>query len=178
MVYASADVFERIPCRKAFRRVIEPNHGYRVGSFKVLTIPVLHCDIHGEPVPTLAFVISHPEMGRLLYVTDTSGDGLRPVKGLTHIMIEANWSHGIVRELINEGHAPMVKLQRLPDSHMEITTTIAKLQANNLSSVRDITLIHLSASDSNPIEFRNKVVRATGKPTYVATRGLTLDYSL
>lgn len=27
-------------------------------------------------------------------------------------------------------------------------------------------------------EFRNKVVRATGLPTYIATRGLTLDYSL
>lgn len=180
-VYASEDVFETKQgkdCREAFRRIIKPNQGYKIGGFKVLTMPVLHCDIHGEPVPTLAFVITHPEMGRLLYATDTSGDGLRPVKGLTHIMIEANWSYDIVRELIDSGHAPMAKLKRLPDSHMEITTTIAKLQANDLSEVRDITLIHLSASDADSRDFRDKVMCATGKPTYVATRGLTLDYSL
>lgn len=177
-VYAQEDVFERIPCREAFRRVITSNKGYIIGGFKVLTIPVFHCDIHGEPTPTLAFVITHEEMGRLLYVTDTNGDGLYPIKGLNHIMIEANWENDMVRNLIEAGRAPMIKLKRLPDSHMEITTTIAKLRANDLTNVRDITLIHLSASDADPNEFRNRVVRATGLPTYIATRELTLDFSI
>ncbi len=42
------------------------------------------------------------------------------------------------------------------------------LQANDLSRVEEIHLLHLSDAHADEVEFRNAVEKAVGRPTYVA----------
>jgi phosphoribosyl 1,2-cyclic phosphodiesterase len=58
---------------------------------------------------------------------------------------------------------------------MEIGTTAAMLEANDLSNVKNIVLIHLSSGNSNGPEFKNRIQRETGIPTYIAALGMKLQ---
>ena len=90
LVLALEDVFKSHKLAgKPFTKSIVPNKGYKVGNFKVFAVLVKH------DVPCLGYIISHPEMGKLLFLTDTITLDVC-VSGLNHIMIEANYADDIV----------------------------------------------------------------------------------
>lgn len=153
-----------------FCHKIEPMHGFMVGDFKVYPFPVNH------DVPCLGFVISHQEMGKTLFVTDTMMLEYR-FSGLDHIMLEANYADDILEENIKAGIVHPSMRERLLGTHMELSTTKGILQANDLSKTHEIVLMHLSGENSNAVQFCNEIKSATGLPTYVARKGirLTLD---
>lgn len=155
---------------RAFCKEIEPMHGYIVGGFKVFVLSVVH------DVPCVGFVIEHKDMGRLLFITDTMMLEYR-LPNLDHIMIEANYSDEILQENIENGIMPLSMRDRLLHSHMEINTTREVLKSNDLSNVREIVLLHLSARNSDAEQFRQSVREIAGKPIYVAKSGFSLDLS-
>lgn len=171
-VYALEDVFLSHNLRnRVFCTEVVPRHRFEVGDFKVLPLDVRH------DVPCLAFVISHPEMGNLLFVTDTMLIPYR-VKGLNHILIEANYADEILQENIDNGCVPPAHRDRLMGTHMELKTTLDALRASDLSAVNEVVLVHLSSDNADPKMFKAEAERVTGKPTYVAQNGLSLDLSL
>lgn len=104
---------------------------------------------------------------RVLYATDTYY--LKYCfPGLTKIMIEVNHSYEILRQGIRAGRINKFLANRLMHSHMALETAITFLQANDLSMVREIWLIHLSKENADPERFRKEVEKATGKPVYIA----------
>lgn len=170
-ILALEDVFKAHKLRhRVFCTSVEPMHGYKVGGFKIYTLPIEH------DVPCLGFIIEHAEMGKLLFVTDTMMFPYR-IKGLNHIMIEANYCDEILQQNIDSGEVPQSMRPRLLRSHMELKTTIDVLQDTDLSQVREITLLHLSARNSDKDIIGNAVREATGKPTYIAEPGLIIDIS-
>lgn len=170
-VCALKEVFDAHTLKqRIFCKEIEPMHGYRIGTFKVFVVPVLH------DVPCVGFVIEHAEMGKLLFVTDTMLFEYR-FDNLKHIMIEANYEDNILQYNIENDITPASMRSRLLQSHMEIKTTEQILQTTNLNSVNEIILIHLSSNNSDAALFKTRIEQKTGKPTIVAKRGVCVDVS-
>lgn len=151
-----------------FCRVIEPMHGYRLGDFKVFAFDVNH------DVPCVGFVIEHPEMGKLLFVTDTMMLEYR-FNNLNHILLEANYADDILEYNISKGYVPAAMRERLLGSHMELETTKGILAANDLTKTREIVLLHLSGDNSDGTRFKDEVERSTGIPTIIARAGIEIE---
>lgn len=172
-VLALAEVFQSFAelRGRVFAKAIVPMHGYQVGGYKIFTLSVRH------DVPCLGFIIEHKEMGKLLFITDTMMLEFRLPK-LDHIMLEANYSGGRLQENIDNGIMPVSMRDRLLHSHMEIGTACGILRANDLSSVREVVLLHLSARNSSAEQFIAEAEKSAGKPVFVAKNGFQADLSL
>lgn len=155
---------------KPFTKVIVPNKTYKIGGFKVQPVTVKH------DVPCVGYIIQHPEMGKLLFITDTvTFDYIVP--GLNVVMIEANYADDIMEANIASGDMPEAMRPRLLNSHMEIGQTKAILAGHDLSEVENIILIHLSDGNANEERFVREVRELTGKAVYAANAGMTIDIS-
>lgn len=172
-VLALEDVFasKGISETASFTKRITPGKGYKVGAFKIIPFSVRH------DVPCVGYLIEHPNMGKLLFVTDTMMLEYT-FPGLNHILLEANYADRILSENIENGTVQPFFRERVMKSHMELETTKEILQSNDLSGVRNIVLIHLSSGNSNAKMFTEEVTKVTGKIVYAATKGLELDLSL
>ncbi len=168
-VYAHSSVFEAkgiLEHRRA--RVVTPERGFIVGSFKVYPFPVAH------DVPCLGFLINHNETGNILFLTDTFTCDYQFTE-LSHILIEANYSTTILDKNIGSGRTNNGMKRRLRYSHMELQTTKKVLSAHDLSNVKTITLIHLSSDNSDERRFVEEVRALTGIVTRAATPGLEIE---
>lgn len=179
-ILAPADVIER---KQLTRHVhpVEPGRGYRLGQYRIMPFRVMH------DVPCFGYIISHPEMGRTLFATDTYVLGQKLDDGsyqhytfadITHWMLEANYTTWILDRNMKSGHITQTMKERLLTSHMSLGNCIKTLQRHDLTKTRDILLIHLSNGNSDERMFTKKVREATGKRTTIAKPYLTLDYSL
>ena len=167
-VLALPSVFESQGISSPFAKRIEPMHGYMVGGFKVLPLPVAH------DVPCVGFVIEHEEMGKLVFITDTMMLEYKLPK-LNHIMLEANYSDEILQGNIDDGIVPVAMRSRLLHSHMELETAKGILRSNDLSTVNEVVLLHLSGDNSDAGLFRREVQEMCGKPVYIAANGLEIN---
>ena len=149
-------------------RVIEPRRGYRMGGFRVIPLPVEH------DVPCYAFIVRHEDMGKLLFVTDTMTFNYR-IDGLSHILIEANYSDSRLDENIEAGLLPESLRERIIRSHMEIGTTIDVLNSLDLSAVWNIVLVHLSEGNSDAADFIQRIEAETGRTATIAVPGLVMS---
>jgi phosphoribosyl 1,2-cyclic phosphodiesterase len=159
-----------IPLASPFAKVIRPGKGVKMGNFKILAFDVAH------DVPCLGFHISHPDMGNLLFVTDTylldySFDNL------DHIMIEANYADYILEKNIREGIEDPSMRPRLLQTHMELETTKRVLKGMDLERVKNIVLLHLSARNSDQGRFLREVSSVTGKVVFAAHPKMSIDIS-
>jgi hypothetical protein len=59
---------------------------------------------------------------------------------------------------------------------MEINQTVKTILSNDISTVNNIVLIHLSDSNSDEREFKKIVERQTGKNTTVASNGMKINF--
>lgn len=167
-VLALPDVFAHHGITSPFCKEIEPMHGYKVGGFKILPLSVVH------DVPCVGFIIEHEEMGNLVFITDTMMLEYKLPK-LNHIMLEANYADKILQYNIDNGIVPASMRDRLLHSHMELQTTKEILRANDLSSVNEVILLHLSGNNSDAEQFQREVQETAGKPVYIAKSGMEIN---
>ena len=139
-----------------------------MGDFTILPFNTQH-----DAAEPLGFLIQHPEMGKLLFITDSYYCKYK-FRGLNHIMIECNYSKEILQKNIENGlNISMAK--RLIKSHFSLENVKEFLKTNDLSQCKDITLLHLSDGNSNAEQFKNEIERLTGIPVYVADKGLEIE---
>ena len=135
-----------------------------MGNFKIRDFHLKH------DVPCYGFVIEHPDMGRLLYASDTEYIKYR-FKNINHILIEANYDKDTIPDdAENREHVFM--------GHMEISTTCDFVKANDNPNLHEVVLLHLSEKNADSDDFQKRVSAVTNKPVYVARKGLTVDVSL
>lgn len=139
------------------------SHG---GSVSIGGIVVSAFDTEHDAAEPCGFLLDDGE-DRLLYATDTYFIKFR-FKNLTKILVEANYSYEIVEENKREGRIHKALADRLMQSHFAIENVVKFLEANDLSQVKEIWLLHLSKQNSNPQKFQEIVMRKTGLPTYIA----------
>ena len=92
-------------------------------------------------------------------------------------MIEANYSDPILQANINSGVVPASMKERLLHSHMELKTLKDILRVNDLTSVKELILLHLSGDSSNEEVFIQEVRKSSGKPVYIAKSGFQINLS-
>ncbi len=161
--YASEPTWQQLGVDSHRAKSVEARVPFVVGNWKVMPFDVRH-----DAAEPLGFLIARgPD--RVLYLTDS---GFSPYRfaGLTRILLETNYSERILRENVENGSIPRAHMHRVLGSHMSIERAVELLQANDLSKVEEIHLLHLSDGNSHAEQFRDLVARATGKPVYVADR--------
>lgn len=135
---------------------------FEAGTFKILPFDVEH-DV---PEPLGFLVYSKETKEKLLYLTDTYY--IRYIfKGLTHILIEANYDPDVLLSNIRINYMDSGRAKRVITSHMSIDTTIQTLKSFDLSLVKQIYLLHLSNDNSNAELFKERVQAITGKEVYI-----------
>lgn len=141
---------------------------FKLGKFTILPFDVLH-----DAAEPCGFMINHPETGNILFITDLIFCAYT-FPNLHNIIIEANYDEGLAKRKLSD----MEFLRnRIIKNHMSLDTCIKTLNANDLSKVNNIVLIHLSDSNSNELMFKDRVKEATGKTVTIADRGVTIDFN-
>lgn len=176
-IYASAGTIRAFNEKgwgsSAFRyKPIKANQMFTVGEFKIIPFDVQH-DVN-EP---LGFLINHKQCGNVLFVTDTYYVKYK-FPGLNNILLEANYCQDIVTQKIWEGKLNGVLKNRIVQSHMSLQTCRSMLKANDLTSVNNIVLIHLSDQNSDAIRFKDTIQADTGKNVHIATGGLKINIDI
>ena len=142
--------------------IIKAKQQFRIGTWTILPFDTQH-DV-AEP---LGFLLANQDGEKLLYATDTYFIRYR-FQGLTHILIEANYSLDILKRNVEAGAVPKELKSRILKSHFSLENVKRFLQANDLSKVQEIWLLHLSEQNSCEKRFKEEVQKITGKPTYIA----------
>ena len=94
-----------------------------------------------------------------------------------HILIECNYDQQQLEENLIAGKIDAARYRRVRESHLSYTTCLETLQANDLSKVHNIVLIHTSRDNGNALTFREGIAKATGKTVSVAKPGLLLNFN-
>jgi len=162
-VYASGGTIETCGIWGHHRaHAIKALQTFIIGSFTILPFDVQH-----DAKEPLGFLLTSRKTGeKLLFFTDTYYIKYR-FQGLTHIMAECNYDEESVQKSIAAGYIPIDLVPRLVKSHMSLEHLLDMLKANDLSSVRQIYLMHLSRNNSNADKYKGDVARATGAEVYI-----------
>lgn len=152
----------------------ESESGYgrlQIGGFTVIPFATQH----DAKQPT-GFYIWHEETGGILFATDTYYLKNR-FAGLSNILIECNYDQQQLEDNLISGKIDAERYRRVRKSHLSYTACLQMLQANDLSWVNNIVLIHTSKANGNATAFREGIAKATGKSVSVATPGLIINFN-
>lgn len=148
---------------------IKAHKAFKIGAFQIYPFDVNH-----DAKEPLGFVISHPECGNVLFITDTYYVGYK-FENINNILIEANFSESIVAEKRAMNDSKAFVYDRVLRSHMSIETCRTYLNSMDLKAVNQIVLIHLSNGNSHAKEFKKEIELSTGKDVWIADKGLEIE---
>lgn len=134
------------------------------GGFVITSFPLIH------DVPCYGFYVSHPDIGNLIYASDTEYIKYR-FKGLNHILVEANYSKDLISDIPQ-------KRRHVLTGHMEIDTTCEFIKANRSAALLNVILLHLSNESASETEFLDRAKKVIDCPVYIARRGLSVSMNL
>lgn len=132
-----------------------------IGGFTVLPFDVQH-----DASEPLGFLIHHEEFGKLLFATDTFYIKYKFDK-VDYYMIECNFSSEILGGNIYSGLVHPQLKRRLMRSHFSVENLKNFFLKSDLSTSKQIYLIHLSDSNSDSNLFKNDIEKLTGVPVQV-----------
>lgn len=142
--------------------VIRAKHQFHLDTFIVLPFDVQH-DI---PEPLGFMIYSTITNEKLLFITDSYYCKYN-FPNMNYIMVECNYAPDILQRNIDEGKVHEAMRNRLIESHFSLPNVKKFLQANDLSKVEEIYLIHLSSANSDKDRFKREIQELTGKVVIV-----------
>ena len=140
--------------------------GFTVKPFDLTTIDGswTHTDANGEPCPIYGFLITHKEMGRMLYITDCELIKWK-FKDINHILLGVNYD----KDLIDRDN--MGKANHVFRGHLSIDTACDFVKANYSDSLQNVIMCHLSSENADSDSFIEKMKKvAYGANVDVAER--------
>lgn len=142
---------------------------FKKGNFEVVAFDTKHdC-----PEP-LGFLIRHPDVGTICFLTDSYYCDYS-FASIDHFIVECNYDMEILTRNIESGRVDPIVQKRVLSSHFSVDNCIDFLLAHDLDNVKNIVLIHLSEKNAIPSLFKRKVQSATGRPVKVAIPGLEVQ---
>lgn len=109
----------------------------------------MHTDANGEPCAIYGFMIEHPKMGRMLYITDCEFVKWR-FKNVNHILLGVNYD----QELLSGDDA---KKNHVVRGHMSIDTACDFVKANVSDQLQNVIMCHLSSENADKDSFIEKM---------------------
>ena len=170
-VYASQGTLEETGTLEHHRsNVMAPMKKYKIGPYTVLGFKTIH-----DTKEPFGFIINHTESGNICFLTDSVYSPFR-FANITHWLVEANYSEEIMDDKIKNGGNKFLR-DRVISSHFSFQNTMDMLNVNDLTKTRTITLTHLSDTNSHAEQFKSRTMELYGKNTYIAEKGLEVDYN-
>lgn len=127
-----------------------------------------HTNADGTPCPIFGFLITHKEMGRMLYITDCEVVKWK-FKGINHILLGVNYD----KDLIDRDTG---KANHVFRGHLSIDTACDFVKANYSDSLQNVIMCHLSSENSDSDSFIEKMKKVTcGANVDVAAAGKSWD---
>lgn len=146
------------------------------GGFTIYPFPLqtldgnwTHTDANGEPCPIYGFLITHKEIGKMLYITDTELIKWK-FKGINHILLGTNYD----KDLVNVDNQS--KANHVFRGHLSIDTACDFVKANYSDSLQNVIMCHLSSENADSDSFVEKMEKvACGANVDVAVAGKSWD---
>lgn len=159
-IYTSAGTMAALGLSGHRIHPISSGEQFTIGTWKILPFTTMH----DAPDP-LGFLLMNREGEKFLFATDTYFIPNR-FRGLNVIAVECNYHLPYLLENIESGAVSVALKNRLLSSHFCLDNVKKFLEANDLSGVREIHLIHISKGNGDPEFFKAEIERLTGKPTF------------
>lgn len=144
---------------------------FRIQSFDLTTVDGrwTHTNAGGTECPCYGFLITHKEMGKLLYITDTELIKWR-FKDINHILLGVNYD----KDLIDRDNTG--KANHVFRGHLSIDTACDFVKANDSDSLQNIIMCHLSSENADKDSFIAKMKNVVnGANVDVAVAGKSWD---
>lgn len=128
------------------------NGDFRIQAFDLTTLDGrwTHTNADGSECPCYGFLITHPEMGRMLYITDTELIKWK-FKDINHILLGVNYD----KDLIDRDNTG--KANHVFRGHLSIDTACDFVKANYSDSLQNVIMCHLSAENADRDSFIEKM---------------------
>lgn len=144
--------------------------GFTVKPFDLTTIDGnwTHTNANGEPCPIYGFLITHKEMGRMLYITDCELIKWK-FKDINHILLGVNYD----KDLVDTDNP---KANHVFKGHLSIDTACDFVKANDSDSLQNVIMCHLSSENADKDSFIAKMKNVVnGANVDVAVAGKSWD---
>lgn len=170
-VYSSLETLDATGIIDSHRaKIITEGRKYNIGEFTVLAFNLIH------DVKNFGYLISHPEMGLVSFLTDTHYSPFI-FPGLNNLLLECNYSDNIIEDQVSSGSLNPQLAERIKGSHMAESTMLEFLKANDTTQVNNIVIIHLSNGNSDAAQIVRNVQRTTGITPVIAAAGLKIEFN-
>lgn len=110
----------------------------------------IHTNSDGSECPCYGFLIEHPEMGKMLYITDCEFVKWR-FNGINHILLGVNYDKSMV-DMSNPA-----KANHVLRGHMSIDTACDFVKANDSKDLQNVIMCHLSKNNADKNLFIEKM---------------------
>ncbi len=161
-IYASNGTLKAINVPKIRANVLKIGQRVQIGTWNVIAFDVDH-----DAAEPFGFIFENEKKERLLFVTDTRLLDYK-FKGITHMMVEANYSLKILIEKYGHGDVAEMLKNRIIKSHFEFENAKEFIRINSSDKLQVVWLLHLSDSNSDEELFKREVQALTGVPVYIA----------
>lgn len=170
-VCSTKGTLDALNIEKHARVEMELLKAYRFGGFRVLPFRTQH-----DAVDPCGFLIDCPDGNRVVFATDTYYIRYTFPK-VNYYMIECNYANAKLKENVKNGVVHPAVARRITESHMSLSQCCEMLKKNDLAQTKGVVLLHLSKDNSLAKDLIvDNVQRATGKPVYIAQKGLKVNF--
>lgn len=127
---------------------------FRIQSFDLTTVDGrwTHTDANRTPCPIYGFLITHREMGRMLYITDCELIKWK-FRDINHILLGVNYD----KDLVDTDNP---KANHVFRGHLSIDTACDFVKANDSDSLQNVIMCHLSSENADKDSFIEKMKNA------------------
>lgn len=156
---------------RSLKPMIIGDYKLKVQAFDLTTVDGrwTHTNADGSECPCYGFLITHPEMGKMLYITDTELIKWR-FKDINHILLGVNYG----KDLIDRDNTG--KANHVFRGHLSIDTACDFVRANYSDSLQNVIMCHLSSENADRDSFIEKMKKvAYGANVDVAAAGKSWD---
>ena len=128
--------------------------GFTVKPFDLTTIDGnwTHTNADGTACPIFGFLITHKEIGRMLYITDCELIKWK-FKDINHILLGVNYD----KDLVDTDNP---KANHVFRGHLSIDTACDFVKANDSDSLQNVIMCHLSSENADKDSFIEKMKNA------------------
>lgn len=137
------------------REPMEIGKEFTIKAFDLTTADgrFTHTNSDGSECPCYGFLITHPEMGRMLYITDCEVIKWR-FKEIDHILLGVNYD----KDMVDRSNP--AKNNHVFRGHLEIGTACDFVKANYSDHLQNVIMCHLSEGSADADSFIGRMKQA------------------